>query len=124
VNADEVIPILAKYGFRIFEPEKYSFLEQVFIFSQVKFLVGEHGAGLTNLMFMDKGASVLELHKARTNDLNHPSAAFWYLAHAAGVNYYHQICDTHGREDYFEGDYVIDPAMLDRNLELMLAGTS
>jgi len=121
VNEDEIIEVLKKYGFAIYNPEKYPFLEQVSIFSNVKFLVGEQGSGLTNLLFMDKNSSVLELHKDKTNELDHPSPLFWYMAQAIGAKYYHQLCDTHGREDYFEGDYIVNTALLEKNLALMCA---
>lgn len=120
VNEDEIEAIVKKFEFTIFHPEKYCFLEQVTIFSHVKFLVCEHGSGTTNMLFMDKNTSVLELHKNRTNELNHPSFLFWYMADALGINYYHQSCATVGREDYFEGDYFIDPNLFEKNLNLMI----
>lgn len=119
INEDEIIEVLKKYGFAIYNPEKHPFLEQVSIFSNVKFLVGEQGSGLTNLLFMGKNSSVLELHKDKTNELDHPSPLFWYMAQAIGAQYYQQLCDTHGREDYFEGDYIVDTALLEKNLALM-----
>lgn len=120
VNEDVIEEILEKFGFTIFHPEKYCFLEQVAIFCRVKFLVCEHGSGTTNMLFMDNNTSVLELHKNRTNELNHPSFLFWYMAEALGINYYHQSCATVGKEDYFEGDYFIDPKLLEKNLNLMM----
>ena len=104
INEGDVQKIVKKYGFTVFHPEKFTFLEQVAIFSNVKYLAGTHGSGLTNLLFMRKGTSVLELHKDKTNELDHPSPLFWYMAEALGINYYHQLCDTCGREDYFEGE--------------------
>jgi len=120
INEDEILAILFKHGFTVFYPEKYCFLEQVAVFRQVQYLVGEHGSGLTNMLFMDKGTSILELHKNKTNELNHPSFLFWYMAEALGINYYHQSCATHGKEDYFEGDYIIEPNLFEQNLTLML----
>ncbi|MDP9047330.1 MAG: glycosyltransferase family 61 protein [Bacteroidota bacterium] len=124
LNENEIVNILEKYGFTIFHPEKHSFLEQVGIFSHVKYLVGEHGSGLTNLMFMQRGASLLEMHKNKTNELDHPSPLFWYMAHALEINYYHQLCDTPGRADYFDGDYLVDTGMFEKNLVKMLNATS
>lgn len=121
VNEDAITPVLQRFGFSIFHPEDHSFLEQVAIFSRLKYLVGEHGSGLTNLLFVGSGASVLELHKDKTNELDHPSPLFWYMAEALGINYYHQLCQTHGPEDYFDGDYLVDAALLEHNLELMFA---
>ncbi|MFB9841176.1 glycosyltransferase family 61 protein [Mucilaginibacter ginsenosidivorans] len=120
INEADILPVLEKHGFIIFYPEHFSFLQQVAIFANVKYLVGEHGSGITNLLFMQKGTSVLELHKSKINDFDHPSPLFWYMAHALDINYYHQVCQTSGREDYFEGDYIIDADLLERNLTLML----
>jgi hypothetical protein len=121
VNEDEILAILPKYGFEVFYPEKHSFLEQVAIFSQVKYLVGTHGSGLTNMVFMAENTSLLELHKNKSNELDHPSPLFWYMAEALGINYYHQLCHTHGKEDYFDGDYIVDPALFEKNLTTMLS---
>jgi len=120
INEDEVSSVLRKFGFTIFCPEQFSFLQQVDIFANVKYLVGEHGSGLTNLLFMQKGSSLLELHKNQINDFDHPSPLFWYMADALGINYYHQSCKTYGKEDYFEGDYIVDANLLTQNLNLML----
>jgi capsular polysaccharide biosynthesis protein len=120
INEDEVLRVVKRYGFTIFHPENFTFLEQVAIFSRVKYLVGTHGSGLTNLLFMGENSSLLELHKNKTNELNHPSPLFWYMAKALDVNYHHQACDTYGKEDYFEGDYIIDINLLEKNLVKML----
>jgi capsular polysaccharide biosynthesis protein len=122
INEEEVLNILKKYEFTIYYPEKFPFLEQVAVFANVKYLVGEHGSGLTNLLFVQKGASLLELHKNQTNELDHPSPLFWYMADALEINYYHQSCKTHGREDYFEGDYLVDAELFEKNLLKMLNG--
>jgi hypothetical protein len=120
-NEDQVLEVLSRFGFTIFYPEENSFWEQVAIFSQAKYVVGEHGSGLTNMLFMSKNSSVLELHQNKTNELNHPSPLFWYMADALGINYYHQSCGTYGKEDYFEGEYLIDYQLLAQNLGEMLA---
>jgi len=121
VNEDELLNILFKHNFTIFCPEKHGFLEQVKVFSNVKYLVGEHGSGFTNMLFMDRESSVLELHKNKTNELSHPSFLFWYMAQALQINYYHQSCETHGKEDYFDGDYIVDPKLFERNLIRMIS---
>jgi capsular polysaccharide biosynthesis protein len=121
VNEDKIIPVLEKYGFAVFYPEHYSFLEQVAFFAGIRYLVGTHGSGLTNLMFMEKNTSLLELHKNKTNELSYPSPLFWYMANALGINYYQQLCFTQGPEDYYRGDYVVDQVLLEQNIILMLS---
>lgn len=120
VNEDAILRVLAKYGFQTFYPEKWCFLEQVAYFSKIKFLIGTHGSGLTNILFMPKGSSLLELHKDETNELDHPSPLFWYMSDALKINYYQQLCETVGQEDYFTGDYWIDLELLEINIRLML----
>lgn len=121
INEPDVITVLTDHGFTIFHPEKFTFLEQVAIFSDVKYIIGEHGSGLTNLLFMKKGASILELHKDKTHELDRPGFLFWYMADALQIHYYHQLCETHGEEDYFEGDYIVNINLLKKNLAMMLA---
>ena len=120
MNEDEIVEILDRVGFTIFYPEQHCFLEQVAIFCNVKYLVCEHGSGTTNMLFMDKNTSVLELHKNKTNELTHPSFLFWYMAEALGINYYHQSCTTVGNEDYFEGSYFVEPKLFEKNISLMI----
>lgn len=121
INETEILSILYKYDFSIYYPEKHGFLEQVATFSGIRYLIGEHGSGLTNMLFMDKNTSVLELHKNRTNELSHPSFLFWYMAEALEINYYHQSCLTSGKEDYFDGDYIIEPKLFECNIILMIS---
>jgi hypothetical protein len=121
INEEQILKILEKYNFVIFYPEKHTFLEQVAIFSKVKYLVGTHGSGLTNMLFMKQNSFVLELHKNKTNELQHPSFLFWYMAQSLGIKYFHQSCETYGEEDYFEGDYIIDAGLFEENLGKMLS---
>jgi Glycosyltransferase 61 len=120
INEEEIIVILEKYGFFVFYPEHYTFMEQVAVFSCIKFLIGTHGSGLTNLLFMEKNTSVFELHKNKTNELDYPSPLFWYMANALKINYYHQVCTTAGKEDYYQGDYVVEPKLFEQNIIKMI----
>jgi len=121
VNEKEVTDILKEYGFNIIHNEEYSFYQQVYLYSNAKYLVGTHGAGLCNMMFMPKGAKVFELHKRKTNPRDHHSLVFWYMADALEHEYYHQICDpTDDEADFFEADFIVDVELLKRNLALML----
>lgn len=119
INEDELLFIAQRYGFTVFYPENFTFLEQVAIFSQVKYLVGTHGSGLTNMLFMGQNTFLLELHKNRTNEFEHPSPLFWYMAESLGINYHHQSCETFGKEDYFEGDYIVNAELFEKNLKLI-----
>jgi capsular polysaccharide biosynthesis protein len=117
VNESEVEEILGKYDFNTVYNEDYSFLEQVSIYSNAKYLVSIHGSGLTNMLFMKEGSYILELHKRVTNTLDHPSFVFWYQAAVLEFQYYHQLCEPISEIDnYFTGDFNVNIEMLKKNL--------
>lgn len=60
---------------RVIESETLSFLEQVSRFRTARHIIGVHGAGLTNQIWMDPGGNVLELV-----DLNYSNPVFSSLA--------------------------------------------
>ena len=55
------------------------------LFSKASFIGGLHGAGLTNMVLMDEGSSVLEVKTISTEESN----AFFALASALNHNYYY-----------------------------------
>jgi len=117
VNELDVEKILAKYDFNIIDNEDYSFMEQVGIYSNARYLISIHGSGLTNMLFMKDRSSVLEIHKKKTNTLDRPSFVFWYQAAALGFKYYHQMSDPlTANDDYFWGDFKIDLELFEENI--------
>jgi capsular polysaccharide biosynthesis protein len=56
-----VIDYLAKFGFQTFVTESLSVVEQIALFYHAKIIVAPHGSGLTNIIFCQKGAKVIEL---------------------------------------------------------------
>ena len=62
LNNDEVMTVLRDYGFKVVDTSKLPVSEQMKIFNKTRYLVGIHGAGLTNIIFrQDAPLSVLEL---------------------------------------------------------------
>lgn len=61
VNEDELINELSKFGFIVLQPENYSIQEQIILFSQAKIIIGEIGAGLSNILFAPRGTKVIEI---------------------------------------------------------------
>lgn len=60
-NEQDILPILAKFGFAVVKLEKLSFQEQVALFMHAEAVVLPHGSGLANLVFCAKGTPVIEL---------------------------------------------------------------
>ena len=116
VNEPAILPILAKFGFEIVRLERFSFADQVRMLAETEFLVSNHGAGLTNMLFMATGQSILELR----NDRDAHNNCYFALASAAGLRYFYQLCrpsdpvaPTHS------ADLVVDVFALERTLEDM-----
>ena len=89
LNEAELTPLLKDHGFEILYGEDHSLAEQVEIFSKCSTLMGIHGAGLTNCIFMKPGGSVVELRKRE------PNYGYWHLAESLGHKYYY----SHGEPD-------------------------
>jgi hypothetical protein len=85
INEDELIPVLTNFGFEIVFFEELSWTKQIEICSQSEIMVGMHGAGLTNMVFMDPGSIVVEL---RQNLISHELNCFYTLADTIGHLYY------------------------------------
>ena len=114
-NEQEVIESLRTLGFEIFELETLTFREQVILFSQTKFFISQHGAALTNLLFMKEDTFVLEL-KIEGDFQN---LCYFSLASAMNVNYLYQFCMGDGR-GVQDADIVVDIGKLTENITLAL----
>lgn len=88
LNEQELLNVLLKYGFECLHLEDISLDEQIELFASTKILVSSHGAGLTNCMFMSKGAKVFELR--------HDQDGFWdcyyRLSGVFELEYYYLKC--------------------------------
>lgn len=61
LNELEVIALLEKHQFSIIDPGKLSVAEQFMLFNGADLVVGPHGSAFANILFMSKGAAVIEL---------------------------------------------------------------
>jgi len=118
VNESEVLSVLGKFGFRAVYAEDLSFAEQVKVFSRARFLVSNHGAGLTNMLFMSPGSSVLEL-RHQTDRVNN---SYFTLASALRLNYFYQTCppDRPDGEPH-TANLLVDVTALRKNIELLIS---
>lgn len=83
LNETELTALLREHGFEIVEAEGLTLRDQIELFAQCKTLIGIHGAGLTNCLFMPPGGNVVELRKRE------PNYAYWHLADSIGHRYYY-----------------------------------
>ncbi|HEX6044433.1 MAG TPA: glycosyltransferase family 61 protein [Pyrinomonadaceae bacterium] len=117
VNEDEILPILSSFGFQTVRTEELSFEQQVRVCSRARYVVSNHGAGLTNMLFMRDGGSVLEL-RHHTDCINN---CFFTLASALELNYFYQTCAPQNvKADPHEADLLVDAKQLEQNLRLLV----
>lgn len=86
VNEDEIIAVLSQFGFAAIALETLSFREQVALLSAAKIIVSPHGAGLTNLVFCNPGAKVIEIFAPVA-----VSANYWVLSNMVELDYYYLL---------------------------------
>jgi len=116
-NEDEVTQVLEQFGFETIRAEEMSFEEQVAVASRACFLVSNHGAGLTNMLFMRAGGSVLEL-RHRADWINN---CYFILASALEFKYFYQLCEPFEvGGDPHTADLLVEPGQLEKNLKNML----
>ena len=81
VNEDKIKKILRKKKFKILKLTNYSFTQQIGIFNSAKIIVGNHGAGFTNLIFCKKNTKVIEFKDKNTAKI------FNKISRDLGLNY-------------------------------------
>jgi capsular polysaccharide biosynthesis protein len=86
-NEVEMVHMLRKMGFEIHMLENYSLKQQIQLFQESALVLSNHGAGLTNIMFMKPESKVLEL-KSENNDY----WCYYSLANVFGLKYAYKLC--------------------------------
>ncbi len=84
-NEKKVEKLFLSKGYKIIQPEKLSFEEQVRAFNEASIIVGPGGAAFTNLLFCSEGATVVNF----INEYNKDFCLFSNIANIVGANYYH-----------------------------------
>lgn len=87
VNEPKLFALLDRYGFKKLTLSDLSFLEQVKVFASAKFIVAPHGAGLANLVFCEKGTTVVELFAD-----GYVLPLYYDLARKVGLDYNYLVC--------------------------------
>jgi hypothetical protein len=79
-NEKDLIAILEKFGFEVFEPSQH--MNAPSYFSEAEIVIGAHGAALANLAFCQPGTKVLELMPS-----DHVFPHWYTLSAAADLEY-------------------------------------
>ena len=84
INEEEVLDLLAKYGFTCVTPESMSFMEQVELFAFAKAVMGSLGSWMYNLTFCSPGTKLIGLALEEMLEITP-----WLLAQELGLEYYY-----------------------------------
>jgi hypothetical protein len=82
-NGAEIEAVAAGYGFEIVDTDRLTLDQQVDLFGGVEFIVGIHGAGLTNIMF--RKSAPLKLLEVMPGDYLQPH--YYWLSRGLGHGY-------------------------------------
>ena len=82
-NNSEVMDFFKKRGFTIYNTEKLSIQEQVYLFNQASIVAGAHGAAFTNIIFCKPSTKVIEIIPK-----SHPSKKCERISKILKLNYF------------------------------------
>ena len=113
-NEEELLPIIQQHGFKIVHPQELTFPQQIQAFARASVVMGAYGAGLTNVMFCQPQANLVELQDAHYA----PRPWYWKWATMLGLNY-HSLTGPmiENRVDYLDTRFSISLDSLAKWLE-------
>ena len=109
INDEEISEFLKKKGFKKCKIGSFTFEEQIYIFRKAKIIFGAHGAALSNLVFCEKGARVIEI-----KPINHPNSQYKLVSEHKKLNY--SLIETKELENKNNGDIHLDIKTLESYL--------
>ena len=114
LNEQELLPILAEYGFSVICLEDCSVDEQISVFKFAKIVVSPHGAGLANLLYCDAGTKILEIFSGLNKD------EFFNLSASLGLEYSY-LSGIEGDKKFCNAyaDIVIDQKVFKQEIRLL-----
>jgi capsular polysaccharide biosynthesis protein len=102
--------------------EELSFIEQVNLMYTSSLVISIHGAGLTNINFLNSGSTVIEL-TPKLNDFNKFRFPYWRMSELLKLNYYCIFCDKEADEVYedeYDSNLLIDLKKMEEVLEMAI----
>jgi len=108
LNEEEVFSELRPLGFERVMLGALSITEQAALFAQAKIVVSLHGAALANLVFCQRGTTIVEIHHP-----NYTLGLYWQMAERLGLRYSAVLgTSTGGIADPRHADLTMDAEAL------------
>ncbi len=115
LNMSEVRAVLDKYEFAYVECDELSVRQQVDVFQHAGYVIGIHGAGLTNIIFrQDRPLKLLEIFSAQ-----YLNPCYYWLCVQYGFDYF-GLVGSKPPETGSIGNFTIDIAEFENQLIAML----
>jgi len=117
LEAEEVLEArLSHYGITTVYPEELTIEMQMKIFRSCSLLIGLHGGGLTNIIYMNKNTSLIEI-RLKNDSLNN---CYFSLASCLGINYYYIEADSVGGDKRVQNaDFSLSTSELQRLVDIV-----
>ncbi len=106
INEIEVIKLLERYGFKTICFEDYNWYDQISIMKSCEVLIGIHGAGLTNMMFMPFMGKVIEIFNE--NWTKEHLFCFFHLSNVLSHKYQVIKCRSANNQSDLNTDLFVD----------------
>jgi hypothetical protein len=90
LNEKEILPILEKFNFERVFLEDYSLADQISICSNAEVIIGIHGAGLTNLLFLNNHTKLIDIRPKKVYNMYN---IFFTLSYHSTCSYYFVLCE-------------------------------
>ena len=103
-NSTEIESVCKRYDIEVVDADTLPFDKQIQLFSQVSFIAGIHGAGLTNMVYAHPSCRVLEIFPPP--DLGYLPFHYIMLAGMKGLSY-HAMIGQPGKVAYSGGFYLV-----------------
>jgi hypothetical protein len=117
-NIDEVEQVCRKLGFSIVDTDTLSPRQQIELFSGVRFLVGIHGAGLTNMAFTRQPGCLVEIFPPPSRGY----LPYHYIILAKMFNWSYNAIIGAASRSTLSGGFYVDPVKLE--LEVSKTGAN
>lgn len=118
-NDLEIIERLNRLNINTLYTEELNWNNQLETFINVELLISIHGAGLTNMLFMKPGSTIIEFRHPKSTKQN----CFFALASALGHKYYYLIGEASNSNEHLS-DLTINIDKLSELIELNLKNKS
>ena len=91
INEDELKSLLIKYNFKFLKLSDFKIQDQIKIFYSAKTIIGNHGAGFTNILFCKRNANIVEFVNPHTSNLTRN------ICSHLNLNYFKMNCKVVGK---------------------------